>query len=93
MEIAGAKGSIAIEDVTRRVTLIGADPDQTESFQPNHFAAGDSFYDSVGDHVRSFIERVARGREPLVTGRDALRAAQLAAAAIDSHQQRRPIEV
>ena len=93
MEIAGSLGAIAIEDATRRVTLFEKDPDSLASFSPNHFVEGDTFYDTLKAHVEAFIEQVAAGREPPVTGRDGLRAMEIAAAAVESHRQGRSIEV
>ncbi len=93
MELSGAAGSIVVEDVTRRVLLSRLDPDVVETFTPNPFHGGDAFYDSLIEHVRVFVEAIAQGRQPPVTGADGLAGLQLAAAASQSLVQGKSIEV
>ncbi len=93
MELGGTTGSILVEDVTRRVIVEGLDPDQRRTLEPNPFQAGDSFYQSLTDHVQAFLEHVASGREPPVTGRDGLISLQLAEAAIESLKLGHSVEV
>jgi predicted dehydrogenase len=93
MELSGSAGSLAIEDVTRRVTLVRLDADRREILEPDHFAAGNAFYDSLIDHLHAFIDHVAEGRESPVTGRDAVASLALAAAAIESLESGHAIEV
>ncbi len=93
LELGGAAGSLVVEDVTRRVILTGADPDRRETFEPDHFGAGGPFYDSLLEHVQVFIEQVARGQQPPVTGHDGLIGMQWAAAAIESLQSGQAVEI
>jgi myo-inositol 2-dehydrogenase/D-chiro-inositol 1-dehydrogenase len=93
LELGGESGAIVVEDVTRRVILSLADADRRESFEPNHFTGGDAFYDSLGEHLRTFIEMVAHGQPPPVTGHDGVASLRLAAAAIRSLETGQAIEV
>lgn len=93
MELGGTLGSIAVEDVTRRVIVTGLVPEYRQTFLPNPFQTGDSFYQTLIEHMQAFIEHVASGREPPVTGRDGLVSLQLAEAAIESLQSGHPVEV
>jgi predicted dehydrogenase len=93
LELGGEEGAIVVEDITRRVTLMRTDPDRRESFEPNPFRGGGDFYDSLGEHVRDFIERIVAGRPPSVTGQDGLWGLKLAAAAIESLSTARAIDV
>jgi predicted dehydrogenase len=93
MELGGTTGAIVVEDITRRVTLFGTDPDHGLSSQPNHFVASDAFYDSLVEHVQAFIERVASGQPAPVNGRDGLLGLRLAAAAVESLATGQTIEV
>ncbi len=93
LELGGTTGAIVVEDVTRRVSLIEADPDRQQTFAPNHFVGSDAFYDSLVEHVLVFVEHVARGTSPPVTGVDGLAGLKLAAAASESLATGRIIEV
>lgn len=93
MELGGSAGSLTVEDVTRRVILAGADPDHCEVFEPNHFAGGDAFYDSLIEHVQAFLDHVSHGHCPSVTGRDGLAGLKLAEAAIESLKRGFAVEV
>jgi predicted dehydrogenase len=93
MELGGAAGSIIVEDVTRRVIVSGLDPAVRQTFLPNHFQAGDSFYQTIIDHMQAFVDHIAAGREPPVTGHDGLNSLQLAEAAIESLKSGHSVEV
>jgi UDP-N-acetylglucosamine 3-dehydrogenase len=80
LELGGTSGSIVVEEITRRVTLTGTDPDQRQTFEPNHFQDGAAFYDSLARHMRQFIEDLVAGRPPSVSGHDGLIGLKLAAA-------------
>ncbi len=93
MELGGTTGSIAVADVTRRVTVTSLDPDCRLSFDPDSFQSGDAFDHTIIDHVRAFVECIATGREPPVTGRDGWIGLQLAEAAIESLATGHTVEV
>jgi len=93
MELGGDLGSLAVEDITRRVIFSGADPDRRETYEPDLFGAGGAFYDSVLEQVRVFIEHVARGQKPPVTGEDGWRGLQWAAAAVESLRSGQAVEI
>ena len=85
-EIGGTKGTLLIEDVMQGVKFWSANPDHIEYFRPNYFDGGVAFYDSLASHVHSFLERLAAGQPPLVTGHDGLRGLEIIQAAIESNQ-------
>lgn len=93
MALGGAKGTLIVEDVTRRVLLHETGPDRREVFQPNHFIQGDAFYDSLKAHVGAFLEHVADGKAPPVTGLDGLRGLEIVDAAMRSEKEGRSVEV
>jgi len=93
MELGGTLGSIAVEDVTRRVIVTGLVPEYRQTFLPDPFQSGDAFYQTLIEHVQAFVEHVASGREPPVTGRDGLTSLQLAEAAVESLTSGHTVEV
>ena len=93
MEIVGTQGSIVVEDVTRGVRLVALDPDRVELFRHNHFLTGDAYYGTLVDHVQDYLEHIAEGREPPIPGREGLRGMQVAAAAVQSYREGKPVEV
>jgi myo-inositol 2-dehydrogenase/D-chiro-inositol 1-dehydrogenase len=92
-ELGGTRGSIVVEDVTRRVIATRTDPARREVIEPNPFTSGGAFYDSLVEHVQVFLDHVARHDEPPVSGRDGLAALILAEAAIESLESGRAVEV
>jgi predicted dehydrogenase len=93
MEIVGTQGSIVVEDVTRGVTLVALDADHVELFRPNHFIADDSFYATVTDHLQDFLEYIAEGREPPISGQEGVRGLQIVTAAVQSYREGKRVEV
>jgi len=92
LEIGGNKGSITVEDITRRATLTTFNPDCARVLEPNPFAGGDAFYESVREHLHAYLAHLARGEAAPVTGRDGLTSLELAEAAIASLKTGRTIE-
>jgi len=84
MEMSGSEGSIAVEDVTREARLFQRSPDHAEIRRENHFEAGDAFHATIGLHVQAFVERIAAGQDPPVTGRDGLRGLEIIEEAVQS---------
>jgi predicted dehydrogenase len=93
MELSGTRGSITVEDVTRRATLIGVHADHRHVAEPNPFLGGDTFYQTVVDHVHAFVEAVAAGQAPPATGFDGLMGMRLAEAAIESLRLNSAVEI
>lgn len=93
MGLGGSAGSLAVEDVTRRVILTGPDADRREVFEPSHFASGAAFYDSLIEHLQCFLNCVNARRSPYVSGQDGLIGLKLAEAAIESLERGCSIEV
>ena len=92
-EIGGTKGTVVIEDVMRAVKFWSVDPDHIERFCPNFFKGQTTFYDSLTNHVHCFLERLAEGKIPLVTGQDGLRGLEIVEAAIQSNQTGQVVNV
>jgi predicted dehydrogenase len=93
MELIGSQGTLTVDNVTRGVSLERVGSDDAQTFRPDPFASGDPFYQTVIDHVQSFIGRLARGETPDVTAQDALASLAAAEAAIESLRCGRPIEL
>jgi predicted dehydrogenase len=93
MEIIGSGGSIAVEDVTRRVVLTGHDPDRSQVFEPDFLTKEGEFYNSLVEHALAFFGHVARGEAPPVTGRDGLAGLRAAETAIELLKTGRRVEV
>lgn len=85
-EMGGTKGTVVIEDVMKAVKFWSVDPDQIEYFRPNYFKGQTAFYDSLTNHIHSFLGRLSEGKTPLVTGQDGLRGLEIVQAAIQSNQ-------
>lgn len=92
-EIGGTKGTVLIEDVMKAVKFWSIDPDHIEYFRPNFFNGQTVFYDSLTNHIHCFLERMAEGKIPLVTGQDGLRGLEIVHAAIQSNQTGQVVEV
>ncbi|MEM7126227.1 MAG: Gfo/Idh/MocA family oxidoreductase [Chloroflexota bacterium] len=90
-EIGGMKGMISIEDVMLGVKLWST-PDQAETFRPSYWTENITFYDSLRIHVHSFLERIATGQTPLVSGQDGLRGLEIIQAAIESGKRNSQIK-
>ena len=90
-EIVGSLGSVSVDDVTRAATFWTTDPDRYEVVTPGIFTDDAGFYTTVGEHVRAFLERLASGSPPPVSGLDGLRGLELAEAALRSHAEGRPV--
>lgn len=81
----GTQGRIVVDDVTRRVLVSGTDPDRFQTYQSDPFGSGGSFYETIAAHIRSFLDCLAAGTPPPVSGRDGLRGMEVAEAAVESH--------
>lgn len=92
-ELGGKAASIVVEDITRRVVLVSEDPDRTHVLSPDLFAGGDAFYDSLTSSVQAFIDQLARGAAPPVTGEDALASLRLVDAVTESLASGQIVEV
>ena len=61
LELGGSKGSITVEDITRRATLTTFNPDCARVLEPNPFAGGDAFFESLREHLHAYLAHLARG--------------------------------
>ena len=92
-EVGGTKGTVVIEDVLQTVKFWSVDPDHIEWFRPNFFKGQTAFYDSLTNHIHCFLERLAAGQPPLVTGQDGLRGLEIVQAAVQSNQTGQVVDV
>jgi predicted dehydrogenase len=82
-ELLGATGGIIVDDATCSVRSFADDPD--------HFLAGNAFYESLRRHLSDFLTRLSQGEPPAVDGQDAVWATRLAEAAQRSHAQQKDV--
>ena len=93
MQLIADNRVISVEDVQQEVCAWHESPDSAQRFRPNAFEHGNRFYDTVTAHLSAFLEAVANGNEPPVTGRDGCATLQLVEAAIESHRTGRRIDI
>jgi predicted dehydrogenase len=93
MTIVGSTGSLAVEDVTRSVTIMGSDPEKRETWLADPWNPVTSFWDTIGTHLRAFVSKIKCGQSPEVTGRDGVESLRIAAAAENSWRTGQPVEV
>lgn len=93
LRLAGTKGVVVVDDVQHAVTLWHASPDGAESFQPDYFAGGNRFYDSLTAHVEAFIAALSAGKPVPVTAADGWVGLRLIEAAIKSNATGRRIKL
>lgn len=86
LRLAGTKGVVIVDDVQHAVTLWHATPDDAQHFQPDYFAGGNRFYDSVTAHVAAFIAALSAGKPVPVTAEDGWAGLRLIEAAIESNR-------
>ncbi len=91
MALHGSTGTIVVEDIAHRVVLSGSTPELCIVTEPQ--PASDPIGDSVVAHLQAFIDQVAAGGKPPVSGRDGLVGMQLAAAAVESLATGQAIEM
>lgn len=93
MELRATEGRIVVEDVTGPVTCTSRDDGRTQSFSSRDSGVEETFDDSLIAHLRAFIDCVARGEPPPVTGEDGLTGMRIAAAAVESIESGKTIEL
>lgn len=89
-EIAGSKGSIMIGSLERHSATLLTSEGGTATMA-DHFLS--RFSDAYLAEMRDFVQRMANGQAPRVTGEDGLRALEIAVAAENSHRQSKPCPV
>jgi myo-inositol 2-dehydrogenase/D-chiro-inositol 1-dehydrogenase len=92
-DIIGSLGTVRVDEVTRSATFWTNDPDRREVFEPGLFSDEGAFDGTVREHVCAFLERLAAGEPPPVSGGDGLRGLELAEAALRSHAEGRLLAV
>jgi predicted dehydrogenase len=93
MDLIGSQGTLTVDNVTRGMTLERLGSDDVQTYRPDPSGSGDAFYQTLIDHLQSFIAHLARGESPDVTANDALASLAAAEAAIQSLQTGRAIEL
>jgi predicted dehydrogenase len=93
MELRGTEGRITVEGVTGPVTCTSRDGGRTQSFSSRDHGVDETFYDSLIAHLRAFIDCLSRGQPPPVIGADGLAGLRLAAAAVESIESGKTVEV
>jgi myo-inositol 2-dehydrogenase/D-chiro-inositol 1-dehydrogenase len=83
--IAGDRGSVHVDDVTKAATFWSTDYVRRTVFEPSPFSDEASFSSTITQHVQRFLECVSVGNPPPVSGIDGLRGLELVEAAIQSH--------
>ena len=93
LRLSGTKGVVTVDDVQHSVTLWHTSPDDAHCFQPDYFAGGNRFYDSLTAHLESFVAALAGGKPVPVTAVDGLEGLRLIEAAIKSNATGRRIKL
>jgi predicted dehydrogenase len=91
--IAGDRGSVHVDDVTKAATFWSSDFVRRKVFEPSPFSEEASFSSTITQHVQRFLECVSFGSPPPVSGIDGLRGLELVEAAIQSHSENCVVEM
>jgi predicted dehydrogenase len=91
--IAGPEGRLIAEDVVGPLRVSGADSETVETMAPPANRWEDAFWRTIRLHVRAFVESIASGGPPPVTGDDGLASLRIATAAALSWTESRAVEV
>ncbi len=93
-EFGGTDGRVVVENVVDAVRLYDHGEAAYTEWRPGLFDTGArDFWHTIGVHLSAFVDAVARGVSPPVSGEDGLRALELTFAAIRSFEERAPIAV
>ena len=93
LEASGTSGRLQVENVVDAVRLYRHDEPAFVQWRPGLFdTAARDFWRTVDVHVGRFVDAVAAGDDPPVTGVDGVRALELTYAAIRSFEEGRPIK-
>ena len=84
IEINGEAAGARIEDLSGPFILERNDTKETKRIGPIPLHARDNFDLSFDRHMRAFVDAIAAGNEPPVTGMDGLRELQIEAAIVES---------
>ena len=88
LEVSGTEGRVVVDNVVDSVRLFRHHSDIYQEWRPGIFdAQSHDFWRTIEDHVHAFVDAVAQGRPPPVTGGDGLRALELTFEAIASASQ------
>jgi scyllo-inositol 2-dehydrogenase (NAD+) len=89
-EIIGSKGSIFVGSLQKTAAIFLSAHGSNEILA-DHFLS--RFADAYLAEVQDFVNTILADQEPRVTGKDGLRALEIAVAAEHSHQQSRPCKI
>jgi predicted dehydrogenase len=87
LEVSGTEGRVVVDNVVDSVRLFRHDSDTYQEWRPGIFdAPSHDFWRTIDAHVHAFVDAVAQGRPPPVSGADGLRALELTFEAIRSSE-------
>jgi predicted dehydrogenase len=93
LEVSGTRGRLEVENVVDAVRLYRHDDPTFVHWRPGMFdTAGRDFWRTIDVHLGLFVDAIAAGEDPPVTGEDGVRALELTYAAIRSFEEGRPIK-
>jgi predicted dehydrogenase len=93
LEASGTRGRLEVENVVDAVRLYRHDDAAFVQWRPGIFdTAARDFWRTIDVHLGRFVDAVAAGHPPPVTGEDGVRALKLTYAAIRSFEEGRPIQ-
>ena len=93
LTIAGPEGMLIAEDVVGPLSVRGADSETVETFAPPAGRWEDAFWRTIRQHVCAFVESIASGGSPPVTGDDGLASLRIATAAAMSWADGTVVEI
>ena len=90
LELAGTEGRVVVENVVDAARLFEHGRRDYLEWRPGLFEAGErDFWRTIDAHLHAFVDALAAGQPPPVSGRDGLRALELTFAAIRSFEEGR----
>jgi myo-inositol 2-dehydrogenase/D-chiro-inositol 1-dehydrogenase len=91
LEVFGTKGVLSVANEQPHRLTLASDSGVVDAGPQPFFT--ERYLDSYAEELRSFVECVAGGREPEVTGRDGRAAMAMAWACVRSYQESRPVDL
>ncbi len=91
--ISGPGGILIARDVVGRVVFHAAGSETEETFAPPVRPWENAFWRTIRQHLNAFVESIASGDPPPVTGDDGLASLRIATAAAISWTEKRTVEI
>lgn len=94
LEVTGTEGRMEVDNIIDSVRLYRQDEGAYSEWRPGLFATHQrDFWATIDAHLHAFIDAIAEGRPPPVTGEDGLKALELSYAALASFEKRRAMRM